>query len=474
VIAAIRGAGSPQQALALLQGLEPLPEGVREFWSRTTRRWPSNGRNPFDFTEVQARAILDMQLRRLTGLERQELLDEHAVVMERIAYLEDLLANPRKIDFLIKDDILELKNKYGDVRRTEIVEADPEDFAEEDLVPHQESVITLSMRNYVKRTPLEDYRTQRRGGQGSRGAQIREEDAVVRLVVCDSHDSLLVFTDQGRVYQMRAFDIPDAKKQAKGTFITNLIELEPGERVTTIVAAREFSSDFMVLATRAGAVKKTPLSEFEEVRRNGKIAMRLDDGDELVSAQIATKESWVLLVTSNGQAIRFHCDDLREASRASGGVRGIRMASGVYLVGASVVRSEDEQLLVVTEKGFGKRTAAGQYPVQGRGGQGVRTLNITPKTGNVATCRVVSPDEQLMLISRDGIVMRTQVDTISLLGRATQGVTIMRMGTEDIVSAVAVVALTPEAEGKRKAAAAGGNGGRAAPRRTNGHNPSAT
>ena len=413
VIATIRGAESAAAALGLLQ------------------------EEPFEFSEAQARAILDMQLRRLAALERQELQDEHQELIERIAFLEDLLANPRKIDFLIKDDLQELRDDYGNGRRTEIVEGDAENFREEDLVPHEECVITLSLRNYVKRTKLDEFRTQRRGGQGSRGAQVRDEDAVMKLVVGDSHDNILFFTDRGKVYHLRAYDIPDSKKQARGTFITNLIEMDQRERVTTIVVVKDYEHDFMVLATRQGQAKKTPLKEFGEVRRNGKIAMRLDDGDELIAARLASAESDLVLVSSDGQAIRFSVETLRSASRISGGVRGLKLLGDAYVVGAEAVQSDDQQLIVITERGFGKRTALDQYARKGRAGQGVRTLNITPKTGNVAAVRLVSPNHELMLVSEDGILIRTKVDSISLLGRNTQGVTVMKVGEGDRVASIA-------------------------------------
>tara|TARA_B100001123_G_scaffold358174_1_gene412834 strand:+ start:4475 stop:7000 length:2526 start_codon:yes stop_codon:yes gene_type:complete len=413
VIATIRGAESASAALALLQA------------------------EPFEFSELQARAILDMQLRRLAALEQQELQEEHQELIERIAYLEDLLANQRKIDFLIKDDLQELRGEYGNGRRTEIVEGDPESFREEDLVAHEECVITLSRRNYIKRTPLHEFRTQRRGGQGSRGAAVRDEDAVMKLVVGDTHDNILFFTDQGKVYHLRAYDIPDSKKQARGTFITNLMEIDQRERVTTVVVVGDYEHDFMVLATRQGQAKKTPLKEFEEVRRNGKIAMRLDDGDELIAARLASAESDVVLVSSDGKAMRFRVGELRSASRVSGGVRGLKLLGDAYVVGAEAVQSNEQQLVVITERGFGKRTEMEQYPVKGRGGQGVRTLNITPKTGNVAAVRMVAANHELMLVSEDGILIRTKVDSISLLGRNTQGVTVMKVGETDRVASIA-------------------------------------
>jgi DNA gyrase subunit A len=446
VIATIRGAESANNALELLQGTLPLPEAVTQLLR--DRRVTVPRTNPFDFSEAQGRAILDMQLRRLAALERKALQDEYTDIIEKIAYYEDLLANPRKIDFLIKDDVLDLKKKYGDARRTEIIEADAEDFREEDLVPHQESVITLSLRNSIKRVPLEEFRKQKRGGVGVRGASIREEDAVMKLLVCDTHDNLLFFTDRGKVYHLRAYDVPDAKKQARGLPIINLIEIEGGERVTAILRIESYERDFLLLATRNGVIKKTKLSDFAEVRRNGKIAMRLDDGDQLIAVRPATNDTHVLMISSEGQAIRFKIDDLRDASRTSGGVRGMKLPKGGYVVGVESL-DDGEELLIISERGFGKRTKLAEYPVQGRGGQGVKTLNITDRTGDVAACRIVDPKQELILVSEQGIVIRTTVDSISLLGRNTQGVTVMRVGENDKVASIAVIA--PEERRTRQA-----------------------
>ena len=441
IIATIRASDSAQNSLALLQGegvviLERLPNTVPA--AVRNRLFPVN---PFDFSEIQARAILDLQLRRLAQLERQNLQDEFEEILKQIGYLEDLLANPRKIDFLIRDDAAEIKKKYGDERRTEIVEADAETFSEEDLVPHEESVVTLSIRNYIKRSPLETFRVQRRGGAGSRGAQIRDEDAVMKLLVADTHDNLLFFTDQGKVYHLRGYDIPDLKKQSKGTPVVNLIETTNGERVTAILPVKTYEKDFILLVTRRGEIKKTLLKEFEEVRRNGKIAMNLEPDDQLIAARLATEESNILMVSSEGQAIRFKIGDLRQASRTSGGVRGMRIPPSAYIVGVEVI-DDGEQLLAITERGFGKRTRISEYPLHGRGGLGVKTLNITDRTGNVAACRIVQPGQDLMLVSTNGIVIRTTVDSISLLGRNTQGVAVMRVAEGD--SVVSIAAIDPE------------------------------
>jgi DNA gyrase subunit A len=462
VIVTIRASESANNALELLQGVglvsnDRLPANTPAAARAVTRA------NPFDFTEVQARAILDMQLRRLAALERQALLSEYEELIKRIAELEDLLANPRKIDFSIRDDIQDLKKKYGDARRTEIVEADPEDFREEDLIAHADSVITLSIRNYVKRMPLTEFRQQARGGRGARGAPTREEDAVMKLVVCDTHDNLLFFTDKGKVYHLRGYDVPDTKKQAKGLPIVNLIDIENGERVTTILVVKDYERDFILLATKDGEIKKTALTEFAEVRRNGKIAMDLEPTDQLIAARMATESTQVILVSSEGQAIVFKIDDLRKASRTSGGVRGMRLPKGGYVVGVETL-DDGEHLLIISEKGFGKRTRLTEYPVHGRGGQGVKTLNITDRTGNVAACRVVQPGQELMLVTREGIVVRTKVDSISLIGRNTQGVTVMRVSEGDVVASIAAFTMSDPVESRdvtahdTNGASANGNG----------------
>jgi DNA gyrase subunit A len=286
---------------------------------------------------------------------------------------------------------------------------------------------------------LEEFRKQKRGGVGVRGTQVREEDAVIKLLVCDTHDNLLFFTDRGKVYHLRGYDVPDTKKQAKGLPIINLIEIEGGERVTAILPIKSYERDFLLLGTRNGVIKKTKLSDFAEVRRNGKIAMRLDDGDQLIAVRPATDSTNVLMISSEGQAIRFKIDDLRDASRTSGGVRGMRLPSGGYVVGIESL-DDGEELLIISERGFGKRTRVDEYPVQGRGGQGVKTLNITDRTGNVAACRIIDPRQELILVSEAGIVIRTTVNSISLLGRNTQGVTVMKVSENDRVASIAAIA----------------------------------
>ena len=420
-------------------------------------------RRPFNFSDRQAQAILDMQLRRLAALERKKLQDEYAEVIQTINYLEDLLANPRKIDFLIRDETQELKKKFGDERRTRILEREAEDFSEADLVPHQDVVVTLSRRGYIKRMTLDHYRPQRRGGRGITGMVTREADAVWRMLVADTHDSLLFFTDRGRVFQSRVFDIPDATRTAKGIPLINLIDIDQGEVVTAVVSARDFERDCMIMATRLGEVKRTALSEFESVRRSGLIAMDLEDGDELVAAALARESDDVLLVSNAGQAIRFKVTELRQASRQSGGVRGIRLGRDERVV-AMVVPDSGQELLTVTAYGFGKRTSLDQYPTQGRGGSGIRTHHLSDKTGELVAAQVVNAQQELMIISRDGVVLRTQVDSIALYGRDSQGVHVMRVGPNDAVASIACIDVARKAEepsGRARRARAGATAGTA-------------
>jgi len=432
--------------------LNAVIRAIRESESAEAARQRLQER-PFSLTERQAQAVLDMQLRRLAALERQKLEEEYAELIQRINYLEDLLANPRKIDFLIKEEAQEMKKTHGDERRTQIVEQELEDFSEEDLIAHQEVVITLTNRGYIKRIPLETYRPQRRGGRGITGMVVREADAIRRLLVCDTHDSLLFFTDRGRVFQLRAYEVPDSTRQARGTPLVNLIEIEPTELVTAVVATPTYDKDYMLLATKRGEIKKTPLHEFESVRRAGLIAMALEDGDELVFARLAKEDDDVMIVSSMGKAIRFGASELRSASRMSGGVRGLRLTQADDAVIGMEVVQQGATLLTIGERGLGKRTEFAEYPKHARGGQGVFTHNVTGRTGKVVAARAVVDSHELMVISESGIVMRTTVGSISKAGRSAQGVQIMNVGPGDRVAAVATIDLS-----KRPEAPAGGTG----------------
>ncbi len=394
----------------------------------------------FGLSELQARAILDMQLRRLAALEQKKITDEYAEVIKTIASLEDLLANPRKIDEVIKEELTQLKKKYGDERRTQITSDEYAELTDEDLIANEEVAITITNRGYIKRVPSGTYRVQRRGGRGITGMITREEDAVSQLVVCYTHDNMLFFTNRGRVFHLKAYEIPDSSRTAKGTPIINLINIEPKELVTGLIHIRNFeeAGNYMVMATRKGEIKKTPLPEFASVRRAGLIAYDIEPGDDLLFVRALDKGSDVILASRKGLAARFSETELRAASRASGGVRGIRLQDKDEVIGMDVIR-EGAELLTVTEDGFGKRTLVTEYRSTGRGVQGVFTMELRKGRGGLAGMRVVNPGDELMLISKDGIVIRTQVETVRQTGRLAQGVTVMKLGAGDKVVSISTV-----------------------------------
>jgi len=398
----------------------------------------------FGLSQAQAQAILDMQLRRLANLERRKILDEYTEVLKNIAYLEDLLANPRRILALIREEVGELKSKYGDPRRTEIVEQGVMEFSEEDLIPHQRVVVTLSSRGFIKRIPSRTYKPQHRGGKGIIGMVTREADAVRFLTVADTHDSLLFFTNRGKVFCLKCYELSaDSTRTAKGMAVVNLFPIAADERVTAMVAVTDFApGTFLLMATCRGKIKKTAVNNFASVRSSGLIAIDLGAGDELVATCMATDQDDVILATSKGRSIRFAVSTLRATSRTSGGVRGIRLTPGDQVVDMDCAYP-DAFVLVVTTGGFGKLTPVSRYPRQHRAGSGVRTFKITQKTGEVADAKVVSSSQQLMIISADGIVIRTPVrekdpkQGITIQGRSTEGVRLMRLGQGDKVVAIA-------------------------------------
>jgi DNA gyrase subunit A len=398
----------------------------------------------FGLSQTQAQAILDMQLRRLANLERKKILDEYAEVVKTIAYLEDLLANPKRILLLIKEEIKQLRSEYADPRRTEISGEEVVEFRQEDLVPHQNVVVTLSNRGFVKRVPAKSYRPQHRGGKGIIGMVTREADAVRLLAVADTHDNLLFFTNRGRVFHLKCYEIQaDSSRVAKGTAVVNLFSIAADERVTAMVALADFTPGaYLLMATREGEIKKTPVESFASVRSSGLIATDLEPGDELVAACLATDKNDVLLVTEGGQAIRFSVSELRAVSRTGGGVRAIRLSRGDQLVAMDIAHPKG-YVLAVTSGGFGKLTPIAAYPRQHRAGGGVRTFKLTEKTGKVAAAGVVSLSQQAMIVSADGLILQTPVKEkdpkrgITILGRSTQGVRLMRLEPEDRVVAIA-------------------------------------
>jgi DNA gyrase subunit A len=434
----------------LLKALDKLDEVIKAIRSSPSAEEAKARlmKAPFKLSDRQAQAVLDMQLRRLARLEREKIQEEYAEIIKQIGYLEDLLANPRKIDYLIRDDAEEVKSRYGDDRRTQIMDQEPEEFGEADMVAHQDVVVTLSTLGYVKRLPLDTYRAQRRGGRGITGMKTREDDAVRHLLVADTHDDLLFFTDRGRCFQIKTYELPDAARTARGIPLINLVSVDQREWVTAVVRLpKDLARDYMVMGTKLGEVKKTPLKYFANVRRGGLNAMDLEAADELVSVKLASDEDHAMVITAQGKSLRFSVGALRSASRQSGGVRGVRLAKGDRLVALDIAK-KDEAMLVITSQGFGKRTPVAEYPLQGRGGQGVITFKTTPKTGELVSARMVNPSQELMLISTNGIVLRTAVEQISLQGRPTQGVTLMDVEEGETVAAVTVIDMAKDYRGE--------------------------
>jgi DNA gyrase subunit A len=423
-----------------LDNIDAIIKTIRE--SETAEAARKNLMTKFTLSQVQAQAILDMQLRRLASLERQKIEDEYAEVIKTIAYLEDLLSNPRRILAVIQQDVADLKSKYGDKRRTEITEQGKLDFTEEDLIPHERVVVTLSNRGFIKRIPSRQYALQHRGGKGIIGQVTREEDAVRILSVGDTHDDMFFFTDKGKVFYLKCHEVPIGSRISKGLAIINLLSITEGERVTAMINTTGLMKNtYMVMATKMGEIKKTAVDNFAQVRSSGLIAMDLAPNDELVSVSLATDKDEVLIVTRKGQSIRFEVKSLRAASRTSGGVRGMRLSSGDAVIGMDKV-VKDSYVLVVTEKGYGKVTDIEEYPKQHRAGSGVRTFKIVDKTGDVTAFRVVNFKQQVMLVSAEGMMTRTPVKEndprkgITTQGRSTQGVRVMTLDEGDKLVAI--------------------------------------
>ncbi|HPU41917.1 MAG TPA: DNA gyrase subunit A [Acetivibrio clariflavus] len=380
----------------------------------------------FNFSEKQAQAIVDMRLGRLTALEREKIDAEYEELLAKIKYYKDVLANEFMVLNIIKEELTEIKQKYGDERRTKII-SDEGDFDVEDLIEEENCVITLTHFGYVKRTPTDTYKSQRRGGKGIIGLSTREEDFVENLFTTSTHDYILFFTSKGKVYRLKAYEIPEAGRHAKGTAIVNLLQLEPDEKITTVIPLKEYKEGlYLVLATKNGIVKKTDLMEYDHIRKGGLTAVTLKENDELIDVKLTDGTKDIILVTRNGMSIRFNEQDVRPLGRVSMGVRGIKLDDDDEVVGMGVY-IEDTSLLVVTERGFGKRTELEEYKVQTRGGKGILTYRVTEKTGKIAGMKLVNEKDDVMLISSDGSIIRINVSDISILGRATQGVTLMRL-----------------------------------------------
>ena len=393
----------------------------------------------FGLSDVQAQAILDMRLKALQGLDREKLENEYRELEERIAYYKSLLADPEKIKGVLREELIAIRDKYGDERRTEIQDVEDEiDF--EDLIDEEDCVYTLTHNGYIKRLPASEYRAQGRGGKGVRAMATREEDYVETVFTASTHDNILFFTSMGKVYVRKGYRIPEAGRNARGSNIVNIIPLDPGEKVSAMIAGRGISEEsFLVFVTRNGTVKRTMQSAFKNIRSNGIRALTLDEGDELMTVLQTSGEDKILIATREGMAICFKESDARAMGRDAVGVRGIRLREGDFVVGASIA-AEGTALLSISENGYGKRTDVGEYSVQNRGGMGLKNYNITEKTGKIADVAVVSGDEDLLVISDDGTIIRMDVGSISLLSRSTQGVRVMRVSDGAKVISIAPTA----------------------------------
>jgi len=401
----------------------------------------------FKLTEIQAQAILDMQLRRLAALERQKIEDEYLELIQRIAYLEDLLASPRKILYLIKDELGELKRVYGDGRRTRIAKGQV-DFDEEDLIAEEQVLVSITQRGYIKRVPVGTYRSQARGGRGVIGMTTRDEDELLYLFSANTLDSILFFSNRGKVYQERVYQIPNADRTSKGVLLAGILQLESDERITAALAVPNSEEEgYLVMVTQRGRAKRTALREFSNVRSSGLNAIRLKAGDELGWVRMTRGGQDLVIVTAHGQALRFHEEQVRAMGRTAAGVQAIKLDGDDYVASVCVVE-HDADLLVVTTKGFGKRTPFSEFSPKGRNGKGVRCIGgKREQTGNVAAARVVHKQDEVTFISASGMVLRTKVATISRLGRASRGSRVMQLKPEDTVMSVAVLEADSDAAG---------------------------
>ena len=389
----------------------------------------------FGLSEVQAQAILDMQLKRLSGLQREKIDDEYNELMKLIAYLKDVLSSETLVYQIIKDELIEIKDKFGDERKTKIVAAEGE-IDIEDLIKEEQTVIALTHFGYIKRMPINTYRSQRRGGKGIMGIATREEDFVKQIFTASTHDTILFFSNKGKLYRLRGYEVPEAGRTARGTAIVNLLSLDPGEKISAIIPIQNFAEGkYLLFATKDGIIKKTALTEYNSARKTGLLSITLKGEDELIDVRLTDGEDNIVLVTKKGLAITFDEKDVRPMGRVSQGVIGIRLNKDDSVIGMeSVIAGSNATLLAITENGFGKRTELDEYRVQTRGGKGVITYKITPKTGDIVGIRIVVDTDDVMLITDTGTIIRLNVSEISVLGRSTQGVTLMRTNEGKVVS----------------------------------------
>lgn len=405
--------------------------------SRTTEMARQGLMERFGLSEKQAQAILDMRLQRLTGLEREKIEQEYAELVKLIAELRAILADEEKVLEIIREELTEIKERFNDKRRTEIVPGGLEFIEDEDLIPEQNVVITLTHNGYVKRLPASTYKSQNRGGRGVQGMGTNEDDFVEHLLTTSTHDHILFFTNKGKVYRTKGYEIPEYSRTAKGIPIVNLLGVDKGEWVNAIIPIREFTDDdYLFFATKQGLAKRTPLSSFANIRNNGLIAITLREEDELISVRLTTGEKDIIIGTSNGMLIRFHEQDVRSMGRSATGVKGITLDEDDLVVGMEIVE-ENTDVLIVTKNGYGKRTSIEEYRIQSRGGKGLKTCNITDKNGKLVAVKSVKGEEDIMLITAAGVLIRMPVDQISQMGRNTQGVRLIRLEGEQEVATVA-------------------------------------
>ncbi len=429
-----------------LDHIDEVIKTIRESYDDADKRLMER----FGLSEIQAAAILAMQLRRLQGLERDKIEEELKQLHELIKKLEAILADENEILRVVKEELLTMKEKYGDERRSKIINHELGKFSDEELIPEEESVILLTSENYIKRTLVSDYRRQNRGGKGKRGMTTKEEDVIDQVVQASSHDYLLFFTNMGRIFRLKAYEVPAASLSAKGVAAVNLLQLQPEEKITAIIKHEKNANEdgYLFMATKKGTVKKTPVKDYANVRTNGLIAIKLDEGDELRWIKRTTGENDVIISTSAGQAIRFNEKDTRPMGRSARGVRGVRLRPNDSVVGMDIVTGDDQTLLVVSEKGFGKRTKVSNFPSHKRGGVGIKAAVVTAKTGPIISVQTIDPEiTEALLVSQNGQTIRLGLSDIKLLGRTTQGVTIMRLSDGDAVSSIGLMADRPQDEG---------------------------
>jgi DNA gyrase subunit A len=403
----------------------------------------------FKLTEIQAKAILEMRLQRLTGLERDKIVKEYEEITATIADLKDILERVERRMQIIKDELNELKEKYGDKRRTDVVHS-ADDITVEDMIPDEDMVITLSHQGYIKRTPLAQYKVQGRGGIGSKGATSKENDFTEHLFIASTHNYLLIFTEYGKVFWLKVWEIPEGGKTAKGRAIQNLINIESGDSVRSVINVKNLNEEeyinnhYIIMCTQNGTIKKTVLEAYSRPRQNGINAITINEGDKLLYVSLTNGENHIVIAVSSGRAIHFHENDVRPMGRTASGVRGITVNKDDMVVGMVCIREMESNLLVVSEKGFGKRSSIEEYRITRRGGKGVKTLNITAKTGKLVAIKEVKDDDDLMIINKSGITIRMEIKDLRVMGRATQGVKVIRLNEDDAISSVEKIEVAEE------------------------------